>query len=127
MKNLFVGLFLIAFTLTSAAQDNMKKDTFKVVSLEQTKGKFTQKSITLEEGTYVFEISNNNATPEVGFVLVEAGKDASNSKNHIKEAYVSKVVMRGKKESSKPVMLKKGVYKYFCPLNNTPQYTLVVE
>ena len=49
------------------------------------------------------------------------------AKNHIKNAYVSQMVKKGKKESSKEVVLAKGTYKYFCPFNKTPQYTLIVE
>jgi len=57
----------------------------------------------------------------------KGGKDASDAKNHIQEAYVSKMVELGKTETSKEVTLTKGTYKYFCPFNKTPQYTLVVE
>ncbi len=127
MKNLIVGLFLVAFTFTATAQDKMMKDAVKTVSLEQTKGEFTQKALTLTEGTYVFEVTNTNAAPKVGLVLIKDGTDASDAKNHIAEAYVTKAVEVGKTESSKEVSLKKGTYKYFCPLNPTPQYTLVVE
>lgn len=128
MKNLIVGLFLVAFTFTATAQDKMmKKGTVKTVALEQTKGEFTQKTLTLNEGTYIFEVTNNNAAPEVGLVLIEDGKDGSNPKNHITDAYVSQMVTHGKTESSKEVKLKKGTYKYFCPFNKTPQYTLIVE
>ncbi|MCT4629538.1 cupredoxin domain-containing protein [Winogradskyella sp.] len=129
MKKLISILVIaLSFTLSSHAQDKtMKKNDVKTVSLEQTKGEFTQKSLTLSEGTYVFEVSNHNAAPEVGLVLIEAGKDGSDANNHIKEAYVSQMVKHGKTESSKSVTLKKGTYKYFCPFNNTPQYTLTVE
>ena len=128
MKNLLVGLFLVAFTFTATAQDKkMKKDAVKTVSLEQTKGEFTQKTLTLSEGTYIFEVTNNNAAPEVGLVLIEDGKDGADAKNHITEAYVSQMVKHGKTESSKEVTLKKGTYKYFCPFNKTPEYTLIVE
>lgn len=128
MKNLLVGLFLVAFTVTTTAQDKMiKHEAVKTVSLEQTKGEFTQKALTLSEGTYVFEVSNNNAAEKVGLVLIKDGMDASNPKNHIADAYVTKAVEIGKTESSKSVTLKKGTYKYFCPLNPTPQYTLIVE
>lgn len=113
--------FIIAITFSATAQD------VKTVNLEQTKGEFTQKQVTLAEGDYVFNISNNNVGTDVGFVLIPSGKDASNPENHIKEAYVTKVVADGKTESSKTVSLKKGTYNYFCPLNKTPQYTLVVE
>ena len=128
MRNLLVGLFLVAFTLTATAQDKiMKKDAVKTVSLEQTNGEFTQKALTLSEGTYIFEVSNNNAAPEVGLVLIEDGKDGTKPENHIADAYVSQMVKHGKTESSKEVVLKKGTYKYFCPFNKTPQYTLIVK
>ena len=129
MKKVIAILVLVlGFAFNSNAQDKMmKKATVKTVSLEQTKGEFTQKQITLSEGTYIFEVSNNNAAAEVGLVLIEDGKDGSNPKNHIKNAYVSQMVKHGKKESSKEVTLTKGTYKYFCPFNKTPQYTLVVE
>lgn len=122
MKKIITILVLaLGFAFTTNAQE------VKTVSLEQTKGEFTQKSLTLSEGTYVFEVANNNAAAEVGLVLIEAGKDGKNPKNHIKNAYVSQMVKHGKKESSKKVTLKKGTYKYFCPFNKTPQYTLVVK
>ncbi len=113
--------FILAITFNAQAQE------VKTVSLEQTKGEFTQKEVKLSEGSYVFNITNNNAGTDVGFVLVPEGKDAADAKNHIKEAYVTKVVAEGKTESSKTVTLQKGTYTYFCPLNKTPQYTLIVE
>lgn len=125
-KIISILVIALAFSLQTNAQDKMMKKA-KTVSLEQTKGEFTQKALTLSEGTYVFEVSNNNAAPEVGLVLIEEGKDGSDAKNHIKEAYVSQMVKHGKTESSKSVTLKKGTYKYFCPFNETPQYTLIVE
>ena len=129
MKRVIAILVLVlSFTFSGNAQDKiMKKGTIKTVSLEQTDGEFTQKQITLTEGTYIFEVSNNNAAAEVGLVLIEEGKDGQNPKNHIKNAYVSQMVKHGKKETSKKVTLKKGTYKYFCPFNKTPQYTLIVE
>lgn len=127
MKNLVLGIFLVAFTFVAQAQDKMKTSAVKTVALEQTKGEFTQKALTLSEGTYVFNVTNTNAAPEVGLVLIQDGKDGANPKNHIADAYVSQMVKHGKTESSKAVTLTKGTYKYFCPFNKTPQYTLVVE
>ena len=128
MKNLLAGLFLVAFTFTATAQDKMmKKDAVKTVALEQTMGEFTQKALTLSEGTYVFNVTNTNAAPEVGLVLIEAGKDGSDAKNHIANAYVAQMVKHGKTESSKAVKLKKGTYEYFCPFNKTPKYKLIVK
>lgn len=126
MKNLVLAVFLVAFTFVSGAQDKMMK-AVKTISLEQTAGEFTQKALTVSEGTYVFNVTNTNAAPEVGLVLIEAGKDGADAKNHIADAYVSQMVKHGKTESSKEVTLTKGTYTYFCPFNKTPQYTLVVE
>ncbi|MDN3665137.1 cupredoxin domain-containing protein [Algibacter miyuki] len=124
MKKVIAILVLaLAFSLNSNAQDQ----AVKTVSLEQTKGDFTQKHVTISEGSYIFEIANNHSGVDVGFVLIEKGKDASNPENHIKTAYVTKVVGEGQTEKSNVTKLAKGEYTYFCPLNKTPQYTLTVE
>ena len=120
-KLIVVFLFVIGFAFTTNAQEA------RTISLQQTKGEFVQKSVTVSEGTYIFEIANNEVGKPVGFVLVPEGKDASNQANHIKEAYVTKVVANNATEKSNKVSLKKGKYMYFCPLNKTPQYTLIVE
>lgn len=122
MKKVFATFALIiAVVFTSTAQE------VKTIELEQTKGEFTQKELKLTEGQYIFNISNNNSGTDVGFVVVPEGTDASNPDNHIKEAYVTQVVAEGQTQSTQTVTLEKGTYKYFCPLNKTPQYTLVVE
>ena len=127
MKKVVAILVFTLVTMFNVNAQDMKKATVKTVALEQTKGEFTQKAITLSEGTYVFNVTNTEAAPEVGLVLIKEGADASDAKNHIADAYVSQMVKHGKTESSKPVTLTKGTYKYFCPFNKTPQYTLVVE
>ncbi len=129
MKKLIATLVIaLSFFTTSNAQDKMMKETVtKTISLEQTKGEFTQKGITISEGTYTFEIANNNAGTDVGFVLLPKGKDASKPENHIKTAYVTSVVKEGETQTSNPTTLAKGEYVYFCPLNKTEQYTLTVE
>lgn len=129
MKKIITIIALVlAFTVSGNAQDKMKmKSKATIVSLDQTKGEFTQKSLTLSEGDYIFKIANNNVGQQVGFVLVPKGKDASKPENHIKTAYVTKVVENNTTETSNVTSLAKGEYVYFCPLNNTPQYTLTVE
>ncbi|WP_025742695.1 cupredoxin domain-containing protein [Aquimarina pacifica] len=122
MKKIIAVLSLILAITFNAQGQEVKK-----VSLEQTKGEFTQKEVKLTPGSYIFDITNNNAGTDVGFVLIPEGADASDAKNHIKEAYVTKVVTEGSTESSNTVTLEKGTYSYFCPLNKTPQYTLIVE
>ena len=116
-KIIAVVVLVLGFAFNIHAQE------VKTVSLEQTKGEFTQKQITLSEGTYIFEIANNNVGHNVGFVLAPK----SNIKAHIKNAYVQEEVGNNTKQTSKKVILKKGEYVYFCPLNPTPQYTLIVQ
>ncbi len=135
MKKVITVFVLAVGTLFSAnAQDNMmkkdkmSKDITRIISLEQTTGEFTQKQITVSEGTYVFEISNNAVGHEVGFVLVKQGQDISKPENHIQTAYVTEVVKTGKKQTSKPTKLEKGTYVYFCPMNPTStDNTLIVN
>ena len=118
MKKLIaVVVIVLGFAFNTNAQE------VKTVSLEQTKGEFTQKQITVSEGTYVFEIANNNVGHNVGFVLAPK----SNTEAHIKNAYVKEKVQNNTKQTSKKVTLKKGEYVYFCPLNPTPEYTLIVQ
>lgn len=120
MKKLIaIVAIVLGFAFNANAQD------VKTVSLEQTKGAFTQEAITLSEGTYIFEISNSNVGKDVGFVLAPKGK--VEAENHIKNAYVTSLVKNNGKSTSKKVTLKKGEYVYFCPLNPTPQYTLTVK
>ena len=132
MKNFILTLVSVfsAFAIVSAQDSMMKKDTMMkkdsettVVSLEQTKGAFTQETLVLEEGDYIFEISNNNVGHQVGFVLAPK----ANPEAHIKTAYVTKVVDNNSKERSNKTTLAKGEYVYFCPMNPTPQYTLIVK
>lgn len=123
MKKIIAVIALVlGVTFSMNAQDKMTK----TIALEQTSGEFTQKLITVSDGIYVFEISNNGVGHDVGFVLVEKGKDVSNPENHIQTAYVTKAVETGKKESSNPTKLSKGEYVYFCPLNPTATDNTIV-
>ena len=127
-KIISILVIALAFSSNTNAQDNMMTNSkANVISLEQTKGEFTQKEVTLEAGSYIFEIANNNVGHQVGFVLVPKGKDASKPEHHIKTAYVTKAVDNNSTETSKVTTLKKGEYVYFCPMNPTPQYTLTVK
>jgi plastocyanin len=126
-KVLSILVIVLAFTFYSNAQDKMTDKALKTIALEQTKGEFVQKAITVNAGTYVFEVSNNHAAKEVGLVLIKKGADASNPENHIKTAYVTAVVKDGETQKTNVTALEKGEYLYFCPLNPTPQYTLTVK
>lgn len=124
-KVVSILVIVLAFTFNSNAQDAMA--SVKTISLEQTKGEFVQKALTVSEGTYVFEVANNHAAEKVGLVLVKKGDDASKPENHIQTAYVTQVVKDGETQKTNATKLAKGEYVYFCPLNPTPQYTLTVQ
>jgi len=131
-KVIAVVVLAIGTVFSMNAQDKMmKKDKMmqhstKTIALEQTSGEFTQKQITVSEGTYVFEIANNNVGHNVGFVLVKKGKDISKPENHIQTAYVTEQVVTGEKQTSKPTILEKGEYVYFCPLNPTATDNMLI-
>ena len=129
MKKVILTLVLaIGAVIASSAQDKTTDASVKTIRLEQTPGEFTQKTLTLPEGTYIFEIANNNIDHNVGFVLVKKGKDISKPENHIQTAYVTAPVGTNETQTSKPTVLTKGEYVYFCPLNPTStDNTLVVQ
>ena len=113
-----VAVLCLAFAATMQAQVNK-------VTLAQTDGEFTVKSLTLTPGDYQFEIANHGVDHEVGFVLAPKGK--TDQANHIKAAYVTKPVADGMSSMTQTVSLAKGDYVYFCPLNPTDQYNLTVK
>lgn len=133
MKKVIVFLTIVlAFTMTSQAQDSMmKKDKMmdapvKTISIEQVEGEFVQKQITVDAGTYTFAIANNAVGHNVGFVLVKKGADISNPKNHIQTAYVTAQVENNTTGTSNPTTLAAGEYVYFCPLNPTSTDNLLI-
>ncbi len=128
-KVISVFVLVFAVALSANAQEKMMKEAAaKTIALEQTKGEFTQKQITVAPGSYVFEISNNAVGHDVGFVLVKKGQDISKPENHIKTAYVTQAVATGTSQKSNIVSLEKGEYVYFCPLNPTStDNTLIVK
>lgn len=133
MKKVIVFLTIVlAFTMTSQAQDiMMKKDKMmdapvKTISIEQVEGEFVQKQITVDAGTYTFAIANNAVGHNVGFVLVKKGADISNPKNHIQTAYVTAQVENNTTGTSNPTTLAAGEYVYFCPLNPTSTDNLLI-
>lgn len=105
--------------------NNIVAQEVSTIHLDQTKGEFTIQALTLEEGTYIFDIENKNVDHEVGFVI--APKGMTDQAHHIKEAYVKEMVKKGKTSSSNKVKLTKGEYVYFCPLNPTEEYPLTVK
>jgi len=100
------------------------RDDVEAIKLGQVKGEFKVQALTVSEGSYQFEIANNDVDHEVGFVLVPKGKYSA--ENHIKSAYVKAPVSEGSSSKTGIVELAAGEYEYFCPLNPTPKYSLTV-
>ncbi|MEQ9232098.1 MAG: hypothetical protein RIF46_15545 [Cyclobacteriaceae bacterium] len=119
MKNLLTFI-LVVLAGASFGQD------IKTITLSQTPGAFAEQNLSLKAGqVYVFEVSNDGVDHEVGFVIAPKGKTDAN--NHIPSAYLSKAIKDGETGKSKEVILEKGEYVYFCPLNPTPLYSIKVE
>ena len=104
---LSILVIVLAFSFNANAQDKMMKQPVKKIALEQTTGEFPQKSITVSEGTYIFDVANNNVGKDVGLVLVKKGKDASKPENHIQTAYVTAAVKNNTVGHSKETKLEK--------------------
>ena len=100
-------------------------DKAELIKLTQVPGAFKTETLTLKEGDYQFEIENEGVDHEIGFVVVPKGKYDPN--HHIKEAYVTSAVSNGQSSKTKVVHLEAGEYEYFCPLNPTPKYSIVVK
>ena len=113
------------FAILSFFAINMQAQKTSTIKLDQTIGAFTVQSLTLAEGDYIFEITNQGVDHEVGFVI--APKGMTDTDHHIKNAYVQKTIKDGEKSESKVVHLSAGEYVYFCPMNPTPQYKLTVK
>lgn len=123
MKRISI-LFLLAITVLGALAVNAQD--VETVTLVQTPGEFRQTELKLVAGKkYIFEVENQGVDKPVGFVVAPKGK--TDKEYHIQEAYLYKVIDNGESATSQEVTLEKGEYVYFCPLNPTPLYTLVVE
>jgi len=125
-----VGLFLAACSSKQqevAHTEHSPSIKMETVALVQTPGAFENGNITLKEGAYHFTVENKGAGKDVGLVIAPK-KEEITEEDHIKTAYVQELVKEGAVVSSKgDVVLTKGEYVYFCPLNPTPQYTITVE
>lgn len=122
MKN--IKSIIFAITVLGAVFVNAQK--VEKVSLVQTPGKFEQTELTLKAGKpYVFEVANSGIDHKVGFVVAPKGK--ADQANHIQNAYLKSTVEDGETAQSNEVVLESGEYVYFCPLNPTPQYKIIVE
>lgn len=85
-----------------------------------------QSVIKLTPGTYTFRVTNKDVPYELGFFLREPDFDYSNPIHQATKTAVSGGGLTTGKTQDYEVTLEPGEYIYSCPLNPTPDYTLVV-
>lgn len=93
----------------------------KVVSLSQVTGEYVEGEITLAPGQYIFEVTNSEVDKGVGFYL-QASDDSQ-----VNNSGLGALANKGETQRSGVVTLTAGTYKYSCPLNPTPHYTVTVK
>ncbi len=79
------------------------------------------KELTLKAGTYIFRVTNKNVLYELGFWIRGKGL------GRVSLPSISGGGLTKGKTQDYEITLTKGTYYYSCPLNPTPNYTLVVE
>ncbi len=85
------------------------------------------KTLELKPGKYVFRVTNKNVPYELGFWLRESDYQLGNPLHKLSKVSVSGGGMTTGKTIDYEVDLKPGRYLYSCPLNPTPDYTLLVK
>lgn len=107
--------------------------TVEVIKLNETPGAFDKTELKLKAGQeYSFEVKNDGIDKEVAFVLAPTPKEGASMDDimatAIPDAMLTNYVNKDQTATSKvPITLEKGEYIYFCPLNGTPNYKVVVE
>lgn len=125
MKKLTI-LLASAFIFFAGTQVSAQDQDAKVIKLTQVEGKFTKSELKLKPGTYIFEVTNKKVDREVGLVVANTTEEGK-AGDHIKEGYLANTIKKGETARSQVVVLEEGSYKYFCPLNPTPEYTITVS
>ena len=120
----FSILLVIAFVCFAASQ--VSAQDAEVVKLTQVDGKFTKTELNLKPGKYIFEVTNKKVDRAVGLVVANTTEEGS-AGDHIEEGYLANTILKGETARSQVVELGEGTYKYFCPLNPTPEYTITVS
>ena len=122
MKKVITGVLVLLGIAAGYATFAQEPATVK---LDQTPGEFKTTELKLKPGKYVFDVTNKGVDHAVGFVITPKGK--TDQQDHIQSSYLSQTIKNGESAKSGEVTLGKGEYVYFCPLNPTPLYRLVVE
>jgi len=126
LKFLVVAIAILTVNTTFAQDkmmkhgDKMMKDEVTVIQLSQSPGEYETTSLALTPGKYIFEVTNKNVDKKLGFYLTDA------SKTQVENSGLASLVKKGETAQTGVVELKAGEYRYNCPLNPTPLYSLTV-
>ncbi len=85
------------------------------------------KKIELKPGKYIIRVKNENVPYELGFWIRSEGYSWKNPLHKVTKLSKSGGGLTLGKSRDYEVTLKPGNYTYSCPLNPTPNYTLVVK
>ncbi len=85
------------------------------------------KPLTLKPGTYIFRVKNENVPYELGFWIRDHDYNWKNPLHKLTKTSVSGGGLTTGVSKDYEVELKPGTYHYSCPLNPTPDYTLIVK
>lgn len=81
----------------------------------------------LKPGEYIFRVSNKNVPYELGFWLREKDYNWANPVHKLTKTSVSGGGMHLGTTLEYKVTLEPGEYLFSCPLNTTPDYSLIVS
>jgi len=136
MKSLFqlavLVLAIFSAQTTFAQSDMAHKGAAKmvkhtadipVIQLSQVNGAYEISGLNLKAGDYIFEVTNRDADSEVAFFLTTE----ADQKTPLENAMLPGLLKKGETSRSGVVTLKPGNYKYSCPMNPTPKYSLTVN
>lgn len=112
-------LFLESEENPQAYTSRKKKDCEEIN--RKTAAQRTFKTLNLKPGKFIFRVTNKNVSYELGFWLRGQGV------GRLTLPSVSGGGLTVGKTQDYRVTLVKGEYYYSCPLNPTPNYSLIVE
>ena len=91
-----------------------------VINLSQVEGEYTNQLLNLTPGDYIFEVTNTEVDKDLGFYLQD------NKGAQVANSGLAKLVGNGQTSRTGVVTLAAGSFRYSCPLNPTPRYTINV-
>ena len=130
MKNFakLLSLLVLVFAASFVGAQDMAHKTDKmaaksaptVINLSQVEGEYTNQLLNLTPGDYIFEVTNDGVDKDLGFYLQD------NKGAQVANSGLAELIGNGKTSRTGVVSLAEGSFRYSCPLNPTPRYTINV-